>query len=311
MSAHMGRVAALSRPAVTFESDVEASGSGLRNTRPRIHPALYVFAVVGGFVMLVLSIAALQGYSPPAHLPEHHDELFSVEHADHHRVDGDSQLMQGGATQVEKGGRNQVSTSWNNIASVLGGFSTTYVTSPQLNTSWIARPAGFGARITGGQGLVGKLEFMKMPKSVEVTEAPSTVDRTGCHTAQPIYSPPNSDKPGLPRVALIQRGDCQFLTKLLNAQAQGFDAAIVYNDYEHSRRQREDRGGEASPSSDDRDEDELISMWSPSRESAYLRIPSVFVSYRTGKILETLLAVEGDNLQDAIVILEPEDTPHL
>lgn len=305
MSAHAGRIAASRRPIVGFESDVEASTSSAR--APRIHPALYAFALLSAGILLVLSIAALEGYTPPVHLPNHHDELFSSKHADQHH--GHSQLVSDAPPGQNTGKSNQVSTSWNNIASVLGGFSTTYVTSPQLNTSWIARPAGFGGRITDGQGLVGKLEYMKLSDEASSTKKGSNIDRTGCQTGQPIASHPKG-KSGLPRVALIKRGECQFITKLLNAQAQGFDAAIVYNDYDHARRANPDRDDDHLGFGGS-DEDELISMWSPSRQSAFLHIPSVFVSYLTGKTLETLLAVEGDNLEDAIVILEPEDSPHL
>lgn len=301
MSTFAGRAAALPRPLVAYDSDVEATGAGQQHTRaPRIHPALYAFAVISAAILFILSAAALEGYRPNAHFPGRHDELLVSPSGDHAGL-GRCQQDKSAAPCHSGKEPKHVSASWNNIASVLGGFSTTYVTSPQLNTSWVARPGGLGARVEG-QGLVGKMEYMKASR--DEGEDPS-IDRTGCRPDAALAPP----KEGLPRIALIQRGECQFLTKLLNAQLQDFDAAIVYNDYEHSRRQ--------SPPGDDhdfdghRDEDELISMWSPAREAALLRIPSVFVSYRTGKILETLIAVEHDSGSDAIVIIEPEDTPHL
>ena len=39
-------------------------------------------------------------------------------------------------------------------------------------------------------------------------------------------SPPSSDRLW---IVLMERGDCKFLTKVLNAQNAGFGAAIVYN----------------------------------------------------------------------------------
>jgi hypothetical protein len=238
-----------------------------------------------------------------------HDELLRFT-SPLHGGNGDSHLDNSSAASGNQTNSGmQVSASWNNIANVLGGFSTTYVTSPQLNASWVARPAGFGPRIIDGEGLLGRLDYMKAASQTGgETDASIVIDRTGCLPVPPRYAPGNSTAA---RIALIQRGGCQFITKLLHAQAQGFDGVIVFNDYEHARRTRPDFERDGLEEEEHSDEDELISMWSPTREAAFLHIPSVFVSYLTGKTLETLLAVESDNKDAALVIMEPEDAPHL
>lgn len=307
------QAAGFHRPVVGYgRSDIEATGRGhagqQREQRtPRIQPALYVFALVSAAILCLLSIAALEGYGPPAHLPGRHDELFARKAmGDRQQRSGHSQLdIHHPSSHIEVPRQKRVSASWNNIASVLGGFSTTYIASPQLNTSWIARPAGFGARIEG-EALVGKLGYLHLPKENIGSKDAPIIDRTGCRLFPGAPLPP---KDGMPRIALVERGECQFLTKLLNAQAQGFDAVIVYNDYAHYKQKRLEGGDEETGRQSG--DDELISMWSPSREAALLHIPSVFVSYLTGKTLETLLAVENDNRSDAIIIMDPEETPHL
>lgn len=308
MSGSTRQAAAFPRALVGYESDLEATGhphaGHLRNRAPRIHPALYAFALLSAAILCMLSIAALEGYGPPSRLPGRHDELLSFKQSDRQHI-GHSQLDESAHKVHPEGSPKRVSASWNNIANVLGGFSTTYISSPQLNASWIARPAGFGGRIEG-QPLIGKLSFMQMHQEDKHIRESLSIDRTGCQIRPGSPLPP---KGGLPRIALIERGECQFLTKLLNAQAQGYDAAIVYNDYVHHRQQRAPRLDDGLDGRNG--ESELISMWSPSREAAFLHIPSVFVSYLTGKTLETLLAVESDSETDAIVIMEPEDTPHL
>ena len=317
MSQYSHHVAAFPRPVVGYGTDIEATGqahAGQRQQRsdqaPRIHPALYAFALLSAAILCMLSIAALEGYGPPAHLPGRHDELFSRYKPRDHRQQqgGHSQLLDISSRESRKRTPERVSASWNSIASVIGGFSTTYIASPQLNTSWIARPAGFGARIEG-EALVGKLGYLHLPEDEDhkkLSKISASIDRTGCRVFPGAPLPP---KDGMPRIALIERGDCPFLTKLLNAQAQGFDAAIIFNDYEHYKQKRPLRGDQDFDRHSG--EDELISMWSPTREAALLHIPSVFVAHLTGKTLETLLAVESDSLNDAIIIMEPEETPHL
>lgn len=183
MSAHLSRVAASPRPILAYESDVEASTSQ-RVRAPHIHPALYAFALVSACILLGLSVAALGGYNPPRHALKHDDELFLSRRSADQPV-GDRSQLDRGAPQ-----KGQVSTFWNGIANVLGGFSTAYVTSPQLNTSWVARPAGFGGRIARVQGLTGKLDYMsKSAHPVSVSRDAAKVDLTGCQLAQPIHSP--------------------------------------------------------------------------------------------------------------------------
>lgn len=300
-----------------------------RRRQARIHPVLYVFSVISAVILLSLAVAALSGYAPPSapHLPSKHDELLQWPGDQRVQTDSDSNAHMiahdGKQGKRERYARRStshdiVNASWNSIASAFGGFSSAYITSPQLNASWIARPAGFGPRVVGEIGLEGILAYMqtKSKDDSKIGRQLSTSDRTGCASGLRAFEEPtvNLDDGGkphirLPRVALIERGGCPFVTMILNAQAQDFDAAIVYNDYAHSVRPR--NGLEGDVMHDYTDEDELISMWSPLREAAYVHIPSVFVSYSTGNMLQGLLAVEHDDKQEAIIILEPESPPHL
>lgn len=86
----------------------------------------------------------------------------------------------------------------------------------------------------------------------------------------------------MPSVALIQRGTCEFGTKVKNAQTAGFLAVIVFDDIP----------------------EELITMYS---EEPSISIPSVFVSQDSGTVL--LQAPNGTRVQ--LVVETTEFPPYL
>uniref|UniRef100_A0A8D0DW96 PA domain-containing protein n=1 Tax=Salvator merianae TaxID=96440 RepID=A0A8D0DW96_SALMN len=55
------------------------------------------------------------------------------------------------------------------------------------------------------------------------------VEAKPANACQPIRVPPPSNKSFVGFIALIQRYDCPFTTKVLHAQQAGYQAAIVYN----------------------------------------------------------------------------------
>jgi hypothetical protein len=166
----------------------------------------------------------------------------------------------------------------------------TSVYSPELNVSWTARPAGFGPRILGKEAFEGQLlSIAQFSHDVE-----ASVAIKGCHVD---LNKVLDRHPGRSSsIALIERGDCPFISKIVNAQALHFDAVIIYND----------RGTFGQV-----DDDELLSMWSPSREARLLSIPSVFVGRAAGKTLETLANSAAERKESFIVDIQPEEPPHL
>jgi hypothetical protein len=137
-------------------------------------------------------------------------------------------------------GRILAPTHWNGLANALGGFSTSFIHSPQLNVSWISRPAGFGPRISEANGLKGVLESIERYAPAGTTPQKAV---KGCqidlekrfYELETQASAGKKDKDETPlRIALVERGDCPFVTKLLNAQALSYSAVIVYNDEAHA-----------------------------------------------------------------------------
>lgn len=80
---------------------------------------------------------------------------------------------------------------------------------------------------------------------------------------EPIINGPDPEIAELPTFAIVERGGCKFDVKVLNAQAAGFDAVIVYNNEEGH---------------------DLVSMYGSAEN---VLIPAVFVTKSAG---ETLLA---------------------
>ena len=265
------------RPVVSF-SALDDDDDRQNARHPRLHPALFLAGLLGSLICGGFLLSELAGYAPPEiHAPSNHDELLSRSmrrptHLDYGRP---------GLFRPR---------TWNSIASALGGFSMTSVYSPELNVSWTARPAGFGPRILGKEAFEGQLlSIAQFSQDVE----PSVAIK-GCHVDLDKILDRNPGRSS--SIALIERGDCPFISKIVNAQALHFDAVIIYND----------RGTFGQV-----DDDELLSMWSPSREARLLSIPSVFVGRAAGKTLETLANSAAERKESFIVDIQPEEPPHL
>lgn len=76
-------------------------------------------------------------------------------------------------------------------------------------------------------------------------------------------------------IALIERGDCHFETKVLNAQNAGASFAFIFNN---------------DPTSSD-----LVSMSGASKLVDTVVIPSAFISYKSGKTLLDLITTQETN----------------
>ena len=247
--------------------------------RPRIHPALYCACLLSTLICGVFLVSELAGYAPPsAHLPTHHDELF------YRPANPQNSALESGHSGVFR------PRTWNSIANALGGFSVTSVYSPELNVSWTARPAGFGPRILGDRALEGDLHSIgQYSQDADPLEAVK-----GCRVD--VSKAVTRKANGSSNVALVERGECPFITKIINAQALHFDAVIIYND----------RGTFGQV-----DDDELLNMWSPSRDARLLSIPSVFVGRAAGKTMETLANAATAREGSFVVAIQPEEPPHL
>uniref|UniRef100_A0A8C6Y730 PA domain-containing protein n=1 Tax=Naja naja TaxID=35670 RepID=A0A8C6Y730_NAJNA len=55
------------------------------------------------------------------------------------------------------------------------------------------------------------------------------VEAKPANACQPINAPPLTNSASVTYVALIQRNNCSFTTKVLHAQQAGYQAAIIYN----------------------------------------------------------------------------------
>lgn len=244
--------------------------------RPRVHPVLYAAALISSLICGGVFVAGLASYAPAAHT--HHDELIYHPYPSMH----DLPVRSSGLIR---------SRNWNSIANALGGFSVTSVYSPELNVSWTARPAGFGPRILGDDALEGRLySIAHFSDGTESGEAAYKGCRTDASKALVRKRARSTN------IALIERGACPFISKILNAQALHFDAVIIYND----------RGTFGQV-----DDDELLNMWSPSRDARLLSVPSVFVGRAAGKTMETLANAAMEREESFIVDIQPEEPPHL
>lgn len=80
-------------------------------------------------------------------------------------------------------------------------------------------------------------------------------------------------------IALLERGDCNFVDKVRNVEAAGAIAAVVYNN---------DRKG----AGEDGEPEDLVSMGLPDGEVDNVNIPSTFVQQSTGILLRGTAGVE-------------------
>ncbi len=92
---------------------------------------------------------------------------------------------------------------------------------PNGNASFFAIQAAFGPAITA-DGTTAELALVEAN-----SESASTCSACGCGTGQGAGLPPANDVNG--KIALIQRGDCSFIEKVMSAQAGGAVGAIVFN----------------------------------------------------------------------------------
>lgn len=294
---------------------------GSPSRRPFLTLPTYLASLVGSFLLCGLCIHGLSGYSPPSH----HDELIRLPSPSLSRSGSSSGAPSHSTISTLDMNSVLAGRSWNSLANALGGFSTSFIHAPSLNASWISRPAGFGPRIVKDAGLRGTLHTWAdyTGGRVERDTNNKACDVESRSFASPSPAPTHNSS--VPRIVLIERGDCPFITKLLHAQAANASAVIVYNDATHasgSQRQLDDDDKEGRAGSRDifdrTEEDELISMWSPTREAHQLHIPSVFVSYHTGQTLLHLASLSASSshegkgsLKAFEIVMEAEEPPHL
>lgn len=357
-----------SRPAGSATPRSTATATATARGQRRVHPILLTAALGTAVLLCAVLLLDIKGYILHHHLPSHHDELVQLPGGTD-RYTGDTPSLSPPAVAEEQeqddhddeypyfgsfyGDFNdhdvdsahfEAAVSWKSIANILGGFSTSFLTSPELNVSWVSRPAGFGPHVTDRRGYLGQLVRISGPphdennmkgcnvnltailldkqeveaeaeaepeiamqrdiqqnKDDDDASRSATGNPSGMRSDDEIQ--PAKDQP-LPRFALVERGECPFIVKILNAQAAGFDGVVVYNDEAHRGRQQGENNGFG-------DQDELISMWSPSREAGRITIPSVFVGYATGKTLLELLQASESRSEPFRIVMEAEDPPHL
>lgn len=247
----------------------------------RISLTAYLSALSLSLVLCLLSIHALSSYAPPQLSGQQEEQFQQL----HRKAATSSQAMS-----------QAVGTSWNNLANALGGFGTSFVHAPELNISWTARPSGFGGRVVDEGGLRGQLTAIGDMAS---GEGGDVIARRGCGV---LRSPENTQQPW---IAFVERGTCPFAFKIQAAQQVNASAVIVYNDASHAS------AGQHSGPYGMQEDDGLISMYAPMREAGKIHIPSVFVSYNTGKTLESLLAAAASESRGLVVVLEAEEPPHM
>lgn len=355
-----------------------------RGSRRVVHPIVYVATLLTSVLLGAIFLLDLRGYLLHHHLPTHHNELSQApkdglagaahfhdatttqDNTEPEEEEDDDYYYHPGSfyndfnDQDVDDARLHASVSWTSIVNILGGFTTSFITSPELNVSWVTRPAGFGPHIFDPEGYLGELvriggagdgarstkgcdlnltevlldrkdavEQQQQHRQVhDITHAggpPSSTssdDRAGRHSTGGASegggrgdSPANETRPSRPpqtpaKFAMVERGECPFIIKILNAQAAGFDGVVVYNDEAHSRNNGH-RQGSPSPENGFGDQDELVSMWSPSREASRVKIPSVFVGHATGKTLLELLQASESRREAFMLVIEAEDPPHL
>ena len=292
----------------SHDDDNDENNPNPRQSQRRIHPAMYLVALVSAVLFCLVSVHGLSHYPSRSS----HDELLVRSSNDRLGLSQLQDNSHASASGYSSTSYTTSATSWTSLANALGGFSTSFVHSPQLNVSWISRPAGFGPHITGQAGLGGKLETIA--HSINVNTTTTIIDaekaKKGCDISQfttrlPSIHSQATEQQRECRIALVERGDCPFIVKLLNAQSLNYEAVIIYNDPAHATHPGGPFSGDYS------EEDELISMWSPSREASKLHIPSVFVAYNTGRTLENLINIAKNHGEEFRIDLRAEEPPRL
>jgi Zn-dependent M28 family amino/carboxypeptidase len=112
-------------------------------------------------------------------------------------------------------------------------FSRTDVTP---HTSYSQGPEGEDFNIMGYSGSGNLVDAPVVPINIKISDGappntfPTNTLPSGCELADFPTASATEDQ-----VALIQRGGCNFLPKALNAQAKGYEAAIIFNGGQEGR----------------------------------------------------------------------------
>ncbi|KAL0579864.1 hypothetical protein V5O48_002111 [Marasmius crinis-equi] len=168
-------------------------------------------------------------------------------------------------------GASQEKGSW--LSWVWGAESTVSVVDRSPVVSFISRPAAFGEEITTPiLGYVIPLSSFTVPCSNQsFTDPPPN---TGCPKL--CISGPHEPEPSEPWIALVQRGDCEFVAKVREAQRLGARAVVV--------------GGDNPEISGY--PDTLVNMFSP-EDSSDVRIAATFIRYSDYIELSHLIATSN------------------
>ncbi|KAK7028847.1 hypothetical protein VNI00_014860 [Paramarasmius palmivorus] len=151
-----------------------------------------------------------------------------------------------------------------------GAESTVSVVDRSPVISFASRPAAFGEEINNPiLGYVIPLSSFTEPCTNKSSlESPGN---TGCPTL--CISGPNEPDPSEPWIALVQRGKCEFVNKVREAQRLGARAVVV--------------GGDNPEISGF--PDTLVNMYSP-EDSSDVKIAATFIKYSDYMELSTLIA---------------------
>ncbi|ESK90520.1 e3 ubiquitin-protein ligase rnf13-like [Moniliophthora roreri MCA 2997] len=154
-----------------------------------------------------------------------------------------------------------------------GAESTVSVVDRSPVISFASRPAAFGEEINGPiLGYVLPLSsFTEQCANRSLNDPPSNF---GCPTL--CVSGPNEPDPSEPWIALVQRGKCEFVNKVREAQRLGARAVVVGGD-----------NPEVSGFPDT-----LVNMYSP-EDSSDVRIAATFIKYSDYVELSTLIAASN------------------
>jgi len=196
-----------------------------------------------------------------------------------------------------------------------------YIKDHEPVESFLSRPASFGPHVVDEPGLPGYLIPVSSFSSTcfspsDLVQDPDWYHKnnTGC---PPLCIDPAKPKPEVVPlmrenwIALVQRGDCQFLSKVRAAQGLGAKAVVV--------------GGWKVV---DGDRDDLVNMFSagkytnllcqlvlilvdPTDNSTDIKIPSTYVSYASYHRLMKLIASSNtttSGLRTISVVLRAEDS---
>ncbi|KAE9408896.1 hypothetical protein BT96DRAFT_848956, partial [Gymnopus androsaceus JB14] len=156
-----------------------------------------------------------------------------------------------------------------------GADSTVTVVDRSPVLSFASRPAGFGAEINGPiLGYVLPLSSFTKPCDSPSTSLIEPVPNTGC--PELCFDGPNAPDSSESWIALVQRGKCEFVSKVREAQRLGARAVVV--------------GGEDPEVSGY--PDTLVNMYSPG-DSSDVEIAATFIKYSDYTELSRLISTSN------------------